>query len=45
MRWAVILTFAAFLAILVVVWIASEKADPKMIDVDPATAKVELVHR
>jgi hypothetical protein len=45
MRWAVTLTFAAFIAILVVAWIAAERAHPKMIDVDPATMKVDLVHK
>lgn len=36
MRLTVGLTFAAFIAILIAVWIISERAAPQMIDVDPA---------
>lgn len=36
MRLTVGLTFAAFLLILATVWILSERANPQMIDVDPA---------
>ena len=36
MRWVVGLTFAAFIVILAAVWIASTRARPEFIDVDPA---------
>ncbi len=42
-KW-IIFTFAAFIAILVIAYFVAEKTNPKMIDVDPATMKVEYVH-
>ena len=42
MRWIIGLTFALFIGILAAVWIASERAHPVVIDVDPAT--VHLKH-
>jgi hypothetical protein len=44
MKLWIVFTFVAFIAILVVAYFAAEKANPKMIDVDPATMKVELAH-
>lgn len=44
MKLWIVFTFAAFIGILVVVYFAAERANPKMIDVDPATVKVEYVH-
>ena len=45
MRLTVGLTFAAFMAILAVVWILSERAHPQMIDVDPAAVDTSRPQR